>query len=122
MKQFFLIEELPEEIENKYLAVVLASKRARQLGEGAIPMVEQAGHKKTTVAMVEIFEGMFQGKLVSHKSTADDSSTSDKRLSDVDGVFEDVPDEEIEEESIFEAEYVDDSGYQYDEDEDEEGI
>jgi len=117
VKQFFLIEELPEGIDNKYLAVVLASQRARQLGDGAIPMVKQVGHKNTMVAIEEIFSGMFQGQ--SEKSVAD--NLPDKPLSDVDEVFEDVPDEE--EEIIFEAEYVDDSGYQYDEDnDDEEGI
>ena len=123
MKQLFLIEELPEGIENKYLAVLLASQRAKELGDGAMPMVKQVGHKNTTIAIKEMFSGMFQNQRVSEKSVAGNHGTPDKPLSDVDEVFEDVPEEEVEEEIVFEAEYVDDSGYQYDDEEEaEEGI
>lgn len=49
--------KLPEDIENKYKFVTLASKRAEQLQAGAPARVVTAGRKFTVVAQAEVAEG-----------------------------------------------------------------
>ncbi len=49
--------KLPEDIENKYKFVTLASKRAEQLQAGAPARVVIADRKFTVVAQAEVAEG-----------------------------------------------------------------
>jgi DNA-directed RNA polymerase omega subunit len=46
-----------EELQNKFLLVVVARLRARQLQNGARPRVETEGHKFLWVAMQEVIAG-----------------------------------------------------------------
>ena len=46
------LEKSLQKVSNRYLLVVLASKRARQLNRGATPQVESK-HKKCTSAALE---------------------------------------------------------------------
>jgi DNA-directed RNA polymerase subunit omega len=46
-----------DKISNRYLLVVLASKRARQLNRGAIAQVETRHKKSTSTALEEIAHG-----------------------------------------------------------------
>jgi DNA-directed RNA polymerase subunit omega len=52
-----LPSEVLEKIPNKYLAVVVSSKRARVLNDGARPLVKSSASKPTTVALEEIAAG-----------------------------------------------------------------
>ena len=47
-----------EKIPNKYMAVVVASKRAKALNDGARPLVKIIQAKPTTIAMEEIAAGV----------------------------------------------------------------
>ena len=47
-----------EKIPNKYMAVIVCSRRARALNDGARPLVKAGATKPTTVAMEEIAEGV----------------------------------------------------------------
>ena len=47
-----------EKIPNKYMAVIVCSRRARALNDGARPLVKIGATKPTTVAMEEIAEGV----------------------------------------------------------------
>ena len=47
-----------EKIPNKYMAVVVASKRAKALNDGARPLVKIVQAKPTTIAMEEIAAGV----------------------------------------------------------------
>jgi len=49
---------LPENIESKYRFVTLASKRAEQLQQGALPRVDADGRKPTVVAQEEVAAGL----------------------------------------------------------------
>ena len=49
-----LISEVLEKIPNKYLAVIVASKRARAINEGFKSLVKTDATKPTTVALEEI--------------------------------------------------------------------
>ncbi len=48
------MSRIPEKIDSKYRYVLLASKRAEQLVEGAMPKETGDGQKPTRVAMAEI--------------------------------------------------------------------
>lgn len=43
-----------DKVSNRYLLVVLAAKRARQLNRGAAPQVESKHRKPTSLALEEI--------------------------------------------------------------------
>jgi len=52
--------KLPEDIENKYRFVTLASKRAEQLQFGALPRVSDTGRKSTVIAQEEVASGLVE--------------------------------------------------------------
>lgn len=51
------IEELLGRMDSRYTAVVGAAKRARQLSEGAEPLVDVQTNKAVTVALYELGTG-----------------------------------------------------------------
>ena len=52
------VEDCLEKMDNRYDLVLLAAKRARQLGIGADPLVEEENDKPTVIALREIAEGL----------------------------------------------------------------
>ncbi len=60
---FSSVEPCLEQIGNRYLLVVLAAKRSRQLNRGAAPMVESKRKKCTGVALEEIAAGKISYRL-----------------------------------------------------------
>jgi len=53
-----LINEVMDRIPNKYMAVIVASKRARAINDGQRPLVKTGSSKPTTSALTEIAEGV----------------------------------------------------------------
>lgn len=53
-----LINEVIKQIPNKYMAVIVAAKRARELNVGIRPLIKTDAKKPTTVALIEIAEGL----------------------------------------------------------------
>jgi DNA-directed RNA polymerase subunit omega len=51
------LEALLDRVANKYALVIVAAKRARQLKEGSLPMVEVESGNPVTVALEEIAAG-----------------------------------------------------------------
>ena len=51
------LESLLEKVDNKYALVIGVAKRARQLKEGQLPMVDIASTNPVTVALEEIAAG-----------------------------------------------------------------
>jgi DNA-directed RNA polymerase subunit omega len=51
------VEDCTDHIPNMFQLVLVAAKRARQLANGAEPMVEWSNDKSTVVALREIAEG-----------------------------------------------------------------
>ncbi|MDQ7829120.1 MAG: DNA-directed RNA polymerase subunit omega [Armatimonadota bacterium] len=51
------LEALLDRVENKYALVIVAAKRARQLKEGALPLVDVDSSNPVTVALEEIAAG-----------------------------------------------------------------
>ena len=52
--------KLPEDLENKFRFVTLASKRAEQLQTGALPKVGDTARKWTVVAQQEVAMGLVE--------------------------------------------------------------
>jgi len=59
---FPALEQSLEKIPNRYLLVVLAAKRSRQLNRGAQAQVESRRKKWTSVALEEVTAGKVQPK------------------------------------------------------------
>ena len=53
-----LINEVMDRIPNKYMAVIVASKRARAINDGKRPLVKTGSSKPTTSALAEIAAGV----------------------------------------------------------------
>ena len=51
------LEELLEQVESKYALVMVAAKRARQLKDGVLPLVDIDSTNPVTVALEEIATG-----------------------------------------------------------------
>ena len=61
------VEDCVEKIPNIVELVLVASKRARQLANGAEPMVEWENDKPTVVALREIAEGHINQSILGEK-------------------------------------------------------
>jgi DNA-directed RNA polymerase subunit omega len=48
------LEKALEKVTNRYMLVVLAAKRARQLNRGAVPLTETRYRKPTSTSLEEI--------------------------------------------------------------------
>jgi len=51
------VEDCLENVENRFELVLTATKRARQIANGADPLVEEENDKPTVIALREIAEG-----------------------------------------------------------------
>ncbi len=51
------LEELLDQIPNKYALVIVAAKRARQIKEGMLPLVDIDSANPVTIALEEIATG-----------------------------------------------------------------
>ncbi len=52
------VEDCLEKIDNRFELVLTATKRARQIVNGAEPLVEEENDKPTVIALREIAEGL----------------------------------------------------------------
>lgn len=52
------VEDCLDNVDNRFLLVLAATKRARQLANGAAPMVEEENDKPTVIALREIASGL----------------------------------------------------------------
>ena len=51
------LEELLAQVDNKYALVIIAAKRARQIKEGMLPLVDIDSINPVTIALEEIATG-----------------------------------------------------------------
>ena len=57
----YFLEDLKEEtIDNKYLAIVVATKRARQLNKRSIEQLNPSTKRAASIALDELFAGEIQ--------------------------------------------------------------
>ena len=58
------VEDCLENIDNRFELVLTATKRARQIGHGAEPLVEEENDKPTVIALREIADGLIDSQSV----------------------------------------------------------
>ena len=61
------VEDCSEKIPNMFQLVLVAAKRARQLANGAEPMVDWENDKPTVVALREIAEGYVDENILAER-------------------------------------------------------
>ncbi|GAB7027956.1 DNA-directed RNA polymerase subunit omega [Geotalea toluenoxydans] len=63
------VEDCLEKVDNRFLLVMLASKRVKQLFKGAKPLIDnRAGNKNVVVSLREIAAGKVNFEITSRKS------------------------------------------------------
>lgn len=102
-----LVEDVLSLVENKYLAVNIAARRARELNDLDLPVSEFAkiARKPTTQALLELIDGRLQYEMLNVKpATAEPDSDDDGDGEDeVTAIFD-----EFGEEDDFELEIAED--------------
>ncbi len=63
------VEDCLERVENRFQLVLIATKRARQLADGAEPLVDRDNDKNTVVALREIAEGLVTAAILDEDDT-----------------------------------------------------
>ena len=58
------VEDCLENIDNRFELVLTATKRARQIGHGSEPLVEEENDKPTVIALREIADGLIDSESV----------------------------------------------------------
>lgn len=58
------VEDCLETIDNRFELVLTATKRARQIGNGAEPMIPEENDKPTVIALREIADGLIDAERV----------------------------------------------------------
>ena len=80
------VEDCLENVENLFELVIVASKRARRLANGAEPLVEWENDKPTVVALREIAEGLINQEILNDIDQPEEdlltSEEAEKLLSD----------------------------------------
>jgi DNA-directed RNA polymerase subunit omega len=63
------VEDCLEKVDNRFLLVMLASKRVKQLFKGARPLIDnRAGNKNVVVSLREIAAGKVRFEISTRKS------------------------------------------------------
>jgi len=62
------VEDCLDKVDNRFQLVLLATKRARQLANGVMPLVPWENDKPTIVALREIAEGLIGPSLLDEKT------------------------------------------------------
>ena len=78
------VEDCLENVDNRFNLVLIAAKRARQLGEGAQTELEVENDKNTVLALREIAEGLVDSDILIDDEPEQEETASDLFLS-VDG-------------------------------------
>ena len=61
------VEDCLENVDNRFQLVLIASRRARELSNGADPLVERDNDKDTVIALREIAEGLIDASILDKK-------------------------------------------------------
>ncbi|RII27592.1 MAG: DNA-directed RNA polymerase subunit omega [Geobacter sp.] len=62
------VEDCLEKVDNRFLLVMLASKRVKQLYKGAKPLIDNRSNKNVVLSLREIAAGKVSFEITSRKS------------------------------------------------------
>lgn len=90
------VEDCLENVDNRFQLVLVATKRARQLFDGAEPMVQVDNDKHTVVALREIAEGLVTKSILEEQPMLAEGfdSLSDEETEEAEGDADSNPSEE----------------------------
>ena len=76
------VEDCLDKVENRFQLVLVATKRARQLANGVMPLVEWENDKPTIVALREIADGLIDASILTEPLYPDlsDKETEDEAV------------------------------------------
>jgi DNA-directed RNA polymerase subunit omega len=79
------VEDCLKKIDNRFEMVLTATKRARQIANGADPLVEEQNDKPTVIALREIAAGLVDPERVNMmQAEIEAAEVFDKRIEDDD--------------------------------------
>ena len=76
------VEDCLENVKNRFELVLISSKRARQIAQGAEPLVELENDKPTVVALREIAEGLIDAAILDEQEVESAEWVSDEELAE----------------------------------------
>jgi len=94
------LEEIADRVGSRYSIVVAAAKRARQLKEGAVPLVRCGSNNPLTIALHEIAAGKVVVKPPGEPGDEPTIETVSKPAEEIDTEGLEVPAEEVAPEDI----------------------
>lgn len=80
------VEDCLDNVDNRFQLVLIASKRAREISNGAEPLVPVDNDKPTVIALREIAAGLIDSSILKKSSArqhAEESIVSDEELQTV---------------------------------------
>jgi len=72
------VEDCLENVKNRFELVLISSKRARQISQGAEPLVELENDKPTVVALREIAEGLIDAAILDEQEVESEEWASEE--------------------------------------------
>jgi len=90
------VEDCLEHVDNRFQLVLVATKRARQLSDGAEPLVEVENDKHTVIALREIAAGLVTKAILDDKPTLelDEFESLSEAMEEAEGDEDPNPSEE----------------------------
>jgi len=70
------VEDCLENVDNRFQLVLIASKRAREISNGAEPLVPEENDKPTVIALREIAEGLIDASILDKTSAREHAEVS----------------------------------------------
>lgn len=74
------VEDCLDKVENRFELVLMATRRARQIAQGAEPMVPWENDKPTVVALREIAEDMINARTLAELEQAERDAIFEEEL------------------------------------------
>jgi DNA-directed RNA polymerase subunit omega len=72
------VEDCLDNVDNRFQLVMLATRRARQIGSGRVdPLVEPENDKATVIALREIAEGLINDEMLDVQDAASEDDELD---------------------------------------------
>jgi DNA-directed RNA polymerase subunit omega len=62
------VEDCLEKVDNRFMLVMMASKRVKQLYKGAKPLIDPKNNRNVVTALREIAAGKFTAEFISKRS------------------------------------------------------
>jgi len=83
------VEDCLENVDNRFQLVLVAARRAREIEQGADPLVPRENDKPTVIALREIAAGLIGPEILDKVSAREHSSETTSHISKKEALFGD---------------------------------